>query len=246
MKELALMNRYHQTQRCPKPPVEQRVKVMDTLDKKMQTILEREDLSADERLKLYDQCFTRYLNVHDDYRSRPVVSRMSISPPAVIETETKDAIEEEILESVPKTMKTKDELLAQKMKADPNIAWSEKGELKFKGETVRGSNVVDLVNDVLRKRKYFNPQGWETFGEALREATVPQDLIGHEDRWRYVTHTKRTPRSRKRQQSPLLDRTPKNTKKQKERTEVETTKGAVVNMGVDILQPFGSRQLWRI
>jgi hypothetical protein len=34
------------------PPVEQRVKVMDTLDKKMQTILEREDLSEDERLKL--------------------------------------------------------------------------------------------------------------------------------------------------------------------------------------------------
>jgi hypothetical protein len=33
----------------PKPPVEQRVKVMDTLDKKMQTILEREGLSADKR-----------------------------------------------------------------------------------------------------------------------------------------------------------------------------------------------------
>jgi hypothetical protein len=46
---------------------------MDTLDKKMQIILEREDLSADERLKLYDQSFTRYLKVHDDYRSSPVV-----------------------------------------------------------------------------------------------------------------------------------------------------------------------------
>jgi hypothetical protein len=46
------------------------VKVMDTLDKKMQTILEREDLSADEHLKLYDQSFTRYLNVYDDYRPR--------------------------------------------------------------------------------------------------------------------------------------------------------------------------------
>ena len=45
-------------------------------------------------------------------------------------------------------MKTKAELLVRKMKADPNIAWSEKGELKYKGE-----NVVDLVNDVLRKRK---------------------------------------------------------------------------------------------
>jgi hypothetical protein len=66
------------------------------------------------------------------------------------------------------------------MKADPNISWSEKGELKYKGETVRGSNVVDLVNDVLRKRKYFNPQGWETFGEALREASVPplQEMLG--------------------------------------------------------------------
>jgi hypothetical protein len=84
------------------------------------------------------------LNVHDDYRPRPVVSKVSTSPPAVIETETKDAIEEEILESVPKTMKTKAELLVRKMKADPNIAWSEKGELKYKGETARGSNVVDL------------------------------------------------------------------------------------------------------
>jgi hypothetical protein len=173
---------------------------MDTLDKKMESILEREDLSTDE--KLYDQSFTRYLNVHDDYRPRPVVSRVSTSPPAVIETETKDAIEEEILESVPKTMKTKAELMVRKMKADPNIAWSEKGELKYKGETVRGSNVVDLVNDVLRKRKYLNPKGWETFGEALREANVPPDLIGHEDRWKYITQTKRTQRSRKRQQSP--------------------------------------------
>jgi hypothetical protein len=47
--------------------------------------------------------------------------------------------------------------------------------------------VVDLVNDVLSKKKYFNPQGWEPFGEALREANVSQDLIGHEDSWRYIT-----------------------------------------------------------
>jgi hypothetical protein len=127
MKELTLMNRYHQTQGRPKPPVEQRVEVMDTLDKKMESILEREDLSTVKRLKLYDQSFTRYLKVHDDYRPRPVVSRVS---------------------------------------------------------------------------KYFNPQGWETFGEAIREANVPQDLIGHENRWKYITQTERTPRSRKRQQSP--------------------------------------------
>jgi hypothetical protein len=50
----------------------------------------------------------------------------------LIETETKDPLEDEILESVPKTMKTKAELLVCKMKADPSIAWSEKGELKYR------------------------------------------------------------------------------------------------------------------
>ena len=152
-------------------------------------------------------------------QAQAVVSRVSTSPPAVIETETKNAIEEEILQSVPKTMKTKAELLVRKMKANPNIAWSDKGELTNRGETVRGGNVVDFVNDVLRKRKYFNPQGWESFGEALREANVPQDLIYHEDRWRYLSQTKRTPRSRKRQQSPspirpYSPKTPRNRRKE--------------------------------
>jgi hypothetical protein len=92
MKELTLINRYHQTQERPK-----RVNVMDTLDKKMQTKLEREDLSADKRLKLYDQSFTRYLNIYDDYRPRPV----AVAPEPV----KQDLIDNEILESVPKTIK---------------------------------------------------------------------------------------------------------------------------------------------
>jgi hypothetical protein len=89
--------------------VEQRVKVMDTLDKKMQTILEREDWSADERLKLYDQSFTRYLNVHDDYTPTPV----AFAP--------KPVIENEMLESAIKAMKTKAQLLLKKMKSSPDM-----------------------------------------------------------------------------------------------------------------------------
>jgi hypothetical protein len=67
---------------------------MDTLDKKMQTILDREDLSADERLKLYDQSFTRYLNVYDDYRPRPV----AVAPEPV----KQDMVDDEILETYQK------------------------------------------------------------------------------------------------------------------------------------------------
>ena len=78
---------------------------------------------------------------------------------------------------------------------------------------------MDLVNDLRSKKKYFNPQGWEPFGEALREANVSQDLNGHEDRWRYITQTQKTPRSRKRQQSPspirpYSPKTPRNSRKE--------------------------------
>jgi hypothetical protein len=50
--------------------------------------------------------------------------------------------------------------------------------------------MVDLVNKVLSKKKYFNPQGWEPFGEALREANVSQDLIGHEGRLLFIFFNK--------------------------------------------------------
>jgi hypothetical protein len=69
----------------------------------MQTILDREDLSADERLKLYDQSFTRYLNVYADYKPRPV----AVAP----ESMKQDLIDDENFESVPKTMKAKVQLL---------------------------------------------------------------------------------------------------------------------------------------
>ena len=198
----------------PKPPVEQKVQAMDTLDKKMQSTLEREDLPTDERLKLYDQALYRYRKLYDDYRPTP--KTVKVEPSMAVQEESiqkqgESELEKEVIDSVPKTLKGKAELLLKKLKSSPDISWNEKGELKYRGETVKGSNVVDLVNDVLRKRKYFNPEGWETFGEALREANVPQDLIGHEERWRYIHQTKRTPRARKRQQSPSPERwaTPK-------------------------------------
>ena len=95
--------------------------------------------------------------------------------------------------------------------------------------------MVDLVNDVLSKKKHFNPQGWEPFGEALREANVSQDLIGH----RTAGDTSLRPKKHRdlandNRAHPLLDRTPqkhRETEGKKSRTgstfntEVKTTKG---------------------
>jgi hypothetical protein len=97
------------------------------------------------------------------------------------------------------------------------------------------------TKDVLRKRKYFNPQGWETFGEASYEKqmfhkiwlvtrTAEDTSVRRKDH-RDLASDNRVP--------PLLDHTPQKhqeTEGKKSRTgstfktEIETTKGAVVNM----------------
>ena len=48
------------------------------------------------------------------------------------------------------------------------------------------TNVINLVNDVLRNRKTFVPNGWKIFCKALGKLNVPQDLIGNKLRWNYM------------------------------------------------------------
>ena len=52
----------------------------------------------------------------------------------------------------------------------------------FKGTTIPGTNIVDLVNDSLRQRKNFNPEGWELFSKALGHLNVPEGIVRNENR----------------------------------------------------------------
>ena len=40
------------------------------------------------------------------------------------------------------------------------------------------SNIIDLVNDVIRHRNGSEPTGWQAFAEGLRDMNIPQDVIG--------------------------------------------------------------------
>ena len=52
------------------------------------------------------------------------------------------------------------------------------------GVPVVGSNVVDLVNDILRKRK-TDPLGWQPFARQLRAVNLPIELVGNVARRSY-------------------------------------------------------------
>ena len=80
-------------------------------------------------------------------------------------------------------MQAKASRLMEHLKRD--IAWTARGELIHEGVPVVGSNVVDLVNDLLRKSKTA-PTGWQPFARQLRAINLPMTLVGNVSRRAYI------------------------------------------------------------
>ena len=99
------------------------------------------------------------------------------------------------MDTVPKTMQAKARRLMEHLKRD--ITWTARGELIHEGVPVAGSNVVDLVNDLLRKRK-TDPTGWQPFARQLRAINLPMELVGNVARRAYIRQATTTTPSRRR------------------------------------------------
>ena len=172
------------------------------LDQAMQQILDRKDVSQEEKLKLYHQILQKYLLYKDKVEpmtvkvigepSVPEPYTIALPPPPLAE-ETQESLEAEIIQSAPKNLRHKASVLLRRLKQDDNITWNTKGELVYKGDVIPNTHIHDLVQDVLRKRKTHVPVGWQTFVRALRESNIPQDLVGNLDRWQWMNQEEDTP-----------------------------------------------------
>ena len=92
-------------------------------------------------------------------------------------------MESDIIDSVPATMKSRARQLVRKLKSNQLIVgWNDQGHMIFKGKVFPGANITDLVNDSLRQRKNFNPEGWELFSKALGHLNVPKVVVRNENR----------------------------------------------------------------
>ena len=80
-------------------------------------------------------------------------------------------------------MQNRAKLLIQNLKDHSDvISWNDNGQLVFKGSIVPNSNIVDLVNDVMQKRKGFISKHSSIFAEELAKINVPEDYVGNRDR----------------------------------------------------------------
>ena len=156
-------------------PLEPKQRVLNQLDREMQAILERQDLPDREKVTMYNQVLQRYLN----YKNK------DISPHPSPNQHASDTIESDILRSLPKVqyLRSKAINILERIKKDPNMTWNEKGEFVYRGETISRSNMIDLVNAMIRSRKSIKAHGWQQFARALQNINIPQEYINNPTVW---------------------------------------------------------------
>lgn len=160
----------------------ERVKI-NKLDAEMTDVLERNDLSEDDKANLYQQTLQRFL--HHTRNKAPIsLTLKSPSEQSTVEndtgtpqtTEVKDDVVPEILDGIPKTHQRKAKIILDKIKSSDVMKWNSKGELVYNDTVLPGSNVTDLINDATHSKKDFNPYGWQYFTRGLAEINIPESL----------------------------------------------------------------------
>lgn len=170
----------------PRLPPDPQITNTANLQRDLSSVMTNDDISEAEKSQLFGQTLHKFQTAHHKALNETHVSL----PP---ESEMK--INQRVLDSVPTTMRKKARLLLSMLQDNPNMSWNEDGTVKLHGKPVSGSNIIDLVNDVLRQRKGIDPRGWQPFAEGLRAANVPQDFVGNKKRWEWMHRKTDTPLS---------------------------------------------------
>ena len=171
------VNRYEQRQRLETPPL---MGTMMHKDTQISDILQRNDVPDDEKQKLFNAYFERFLELRRQKETPTPVKKEEQR----VEPQLSD---HDVVESIPKTMRPRATALLSCLKAKPDvITWDKTGQVKIEGETITGSNISDLVSDAMRFRKDFNPTGAKEFFQALSKLNVPKDLVRNQNRWKQL------------------------------------------------------------
>lgn len=165
------------------------------MDHDIQQVLQNDQLTEDQKVQNYSQKLQNYLTYYNQRKEEPIKIQIDTPPErkkneneetATTETEPQEignSLEDEILHSLPKSLKEKGKMLLEKIKQNPEIMkWDEGGQLIFEGEPLQGTHIVDLIGDSIRSRKASNPVGWETFTKGLAKMNASEHLVGNKQR----------------------------------------------------------------
>ena len=88
-----------------------------------------------------------------------------------------DAIVTEAIELLPSAQRERGRQLFQRLRKRKDlISWNDKGEVTIEGKLLPGSNIGDLVSDVMRTRKQVAPLR-SSFLNVLSKANIPDEFV---------------------------------------------------------------------
>lgn len=152
------------------------VSKISRLDAEMKTVLDKSDLDDETKASAYSQVLSKYLSARGQY-ARPIpVPIIDVPSPSATSTEL-------LLDAIPKNYMKKAQVLVDHIRKSPDIGWNERKELVLEGKTVANSNIIDLVDDLVRPKAKRDPRGIEDFVHALKKDNIPETLINNHGRW---------------------------------------------------------------
>src|SRR6187399_235731 len=131
-------------------------KSLSGLDREIRAILDN-DIPDDEKAKLYTQTLKKY-KTYDNNTKTP---------------EPKPEID--LSDTLPPSQQYKVKKLWRLIKDNPDLDWSNRGELIYRQRLIPDSHVSDLLGDALATKR-LGVTGWEEFDDVLDSSKVPISL----------------------------------------------------------------------
>lgn len=190
------------------------------LDKEMQEILTKDNLTEYDKAMLYMQLLNKYLGT---IHSRDIPKTQDVNTPAIqqhppppqqqqqqqpeqadvdppaqpVEVPPSSPVTlKKIIENIPKYSRSRARKLASKLKEDPNFHWDSKGEITINGKVLEGSDIKQIItNASTNPRQPFTPVGLDTVLAYIRDNRhIPGDIITNRN-WQSKLHVRDPPRT---------------------------------------------------
>ena len=149
------------------------------VDREMQNILARNDVSLSDKVRLYNNALLKFGDVKDSVKKEPA--------PPLPEEEDSDEWSESIEKHFSLANRSRAQNILEWIRKKSSITWNERGEITG----LPGSNLLTLLDELVRKTphmKSHEPVGMETFASKLKDSNLPIYLISNHYR-KYFTST---------------------------------------------------------
>jgi hypothetical protein len=149
------------------------------LDKQMENILADKHMTLEEKVQKYSDTLSTYITFRRQVQNiSPLnqISTVQMKESSNVEEDVHRTPIDSLVATFAKSYQQKARQLLETLQRSGVAAWNMENELILDGNSIRGSNIVDLVYDTVARKQTRNPIGSTQFNDLLNKLHVPKLL----------------------------------------------------------------------